>query len=414
MGQNMSDKIDKLKADISNERLSWPRILDLRAGFSLELFNEINVSSDNESMERGIEIVQDIFYKANEIGFNFQRTDPGHGQGHAVRDYVNSLTMVGSLRVNPRHKFVGFVGGVIHDIGCVLVDRYDEKNRAVRHAEAGALFVDSLLEESVSPIEKLLITYSVAAHTHYRASSRIKCRDGEERVVDPYQDVDGDKPILGVWIPRWVDRLDCSGAAFVGRHYLTLTEEHEDFDGHNFFEVSFSKYMRPLFRDRENRNDGQTMGEHLKMFADSQTNESPYGVHDFGAMVVERDAQAGRLNRILETVRTPSPMSDARIIEIRSAWGYFLRENVEPSSSIYSLTEKLDEMFGRLGEDERIAWSNGFLSAMKEYVGWANQKDRGLREIRDKYGASTLKLPGITDDLVKYIAPKESWLSMIE
>jgi len=44
------------------------------------------------------------------------------------------------------------------------------------------------------------------------------------------------------------------------------------------------------------------MIEFLKYFADSQTNDTPYGKHDFGEMSVLRDLYLLRMRRIIAAV----------------------------------------------------------------------------------------------------------------
>ena len=334
---------------------------------------------------------------------------------------MNSSILFSNLEANPKHLFLGFVGGSLHDLGCAVVPRYDESKRVVRHAEAGSLLVKSLLENEtrLSEAEKISIAYVIAAHTHYRGEDPVQCQDGETRIVKPYQDLDENgKPIWPIWFTRWVDRLDCNGPAFVGRHYLTLGEKHEDYDGVVHFDVDFPHHMKPLLRPFKEQVDtstgvrNQTMSEHMKMFADSQNNESPYGKHDYGFMVQLRDRSRERLYRIVNSTQIHPKFSEEREGEIRTAWASFLAENVEPSRRGRQTAITLEGMFSELEDGTRNAWCNAFLSIMQEYIPYSLDRLSLLEE--ETLNAYYYHLPGIADDIREIIsAEARLWVSAI-
>ncbi|MEK7148151.1 MAG: hypothetical protein AAB758_02535, partial [Patescibacteria group bacterium] len=278
--------------NFKNEATAWNEMQEIRNSFSPDLLKEIRVSYRTDSVEKATEIVQKTLTAFKDAGYDFSGIEPGHGPGHIMRDYMNSIILFSKLEANPKYILPGFVGGALHDIGCAVIPRYEEDKKAVRHAEAGALLVKNLLEENIdlNDAERISIIYSMAAHTHYRGGSEIKCADGETRIVKPYLDLDDTgNPIWSVWFTRWVDRLDCNGPTMIGRHYLTLAEEHKDYDGETHFDIEFAHHMNPLLRPFKEQVDekgkrNQTMSEHLKMFADSQSNDSPYGKWDYGFM----------------------------------------------------------------------------------------------------------------------------------
>src|SRR3989339_608091 len=144
------------------------------------------------------------------------------------------LCLLKEVSIKNKEDAIGRALRIIHDICCILIHRYDEKNRAVRHAEIGALLIQDILDNlNVNDSEKKLIAYAIAAHTHYINTEKIECRDGVKRTRYSYVDMVNQKPFELVYFPRWVDRLDCNGPAFVARHYLTLVKNHEDFKGKN-------------------------------------------------------------------------------------------------------------------------------------------------------------------------------------
>lgn len=179
--------------------------------------------------------------------------EPGHGSGHWARDYLHALMLANDPDLDPTLIPCCFFGGTLHDIGTLFLDRYADKDRAFRHAEAGALIVRAAALESgvLTEDQADLVAYMIAAHTHYLKSSQVLCQDGVTRTVDPYVcETDTGVPLLEVWLSRWVDRLDCIGPCFVGRHYLTLARDHDDYSSHQggFYKVSFADHMRALLR----------------------------------------------------------------------------------------------------------------------------------------------------------------------
>lgn len=134
---------------------------------------------------------------------------------------------------------MGLVAGTLHDVGCALVEHYAETQRVVRHAEGGALLLQEILPRLLlSEKQKILICYAVAAHTHY-----LKPQTVGEDTIEPYLDTSEGEPLWGILFTRWVDRLDCNGAGFVGRHYLTLARAHQDFDGKQFYGIEFAEHL---------------------------------------------------------------------------------------------------------------------------------------------------------------------------
>ncbi len=404
------------KYNFSDEVTAWNEFQEIRNSFSPSLYDSIRANSRGEAIERAIDVTKSVLEDFAKV-YDFTNIEPGHGPGHLMRDYMNSLILFGELEgVNPKHIFPGFVGGALHDIGCAVIPRYEESTRALRHAEAGSLLVKKLLDKNpdLNDAERISIAYSMAAHTHYTKENVVECIDGKKRTIKPYLDSDGDIPLWPVLFTRWVDRLDCNGPTFVGRHYLTQAEEHKDFDGVAHFDVKFGHHMNPLLRafkeqvdNSGNRN--QTMSEHMKMFGDSQNNDSIYGKHDFGFMVKLRDRQTERVYRIVESTQSKINFSVEREIQIRDAWTSYLANNVEHSQLGEETAKTLDEMFGELEKGTRNAWCNAFLTTMQEYVGYSRERLHMLEGISE----DKLKLPGIADDIRKTITPGKNWVSVL-
>ncbi len=359
---------------LKNEGKAFKEVKKFRSKVEPKLesiFEKIRISSREEAIVRGLEIINKVLELIGQH-ISLANTDPGHGIGHWMRDMYNGLRLCLKLDADPRTLFVGLVAGALHDIGCAVVPRYHEPQRAIRHAEAGALLLlDLFYKDSFGLNEagQLLICYAIAAHTHYLEEQKVKCKDGVIRVIKPYKDTINGKPFYPVWLPRWIDRLECNGPYFVARHYLTLHEPHRDFNGENqsFYEVNFAETMRPIIRSREEIKKAggkRTMLEHLKMFMDSQNNESPYGKHDYGYYVKLRKDYKEKLNRIIKAVLHPELPTDENIIMV--AWRMIL-EKTEPING-REAAKKLESLFNSLNEKTKFAWLSGFHAAMREIV----------------------------------------------
>ncbi len=401
-----------LDREIRDESVAWKQIQALREIFDYQLFDSVEINDRTHLRARVNKTLLAIFAELLQIpGFSFDDSDAGHGVGHLVRDYVHAAMLLDE-DIPSEELFVGLIGGVLHDIGCSVIRQYDENTRAVRHAEAAALLVNHVSKPmngiGLSQAERILVSYAVAAHTNYLKPSVVLCADGVERIIEPYVDSlpDG-SPLMANHLPRWVDRLDLIGPCFVARHYLTLATEHKDFGDCGFYNVEFFDHMRPLLRETP---DGpRTMLEHIKMYADSQTNESVYGKHDFGEMVRLRDEERQQTYRIIEAVRNGHLVSHDEEV-VLSAWGAFLKKNIEPSISGGIATDVLLQMHRALPGDARVAWLNGYYVIMKEYVVWAKERMDYLSNLPEEW----FVIPGISGDIRSIIEPHPDWKNCIK
>lgn len=394
----MYDRIKQLAEDSQDNRAET---MDLRQAFKPGLLNAVTVSTREQALTRGMETVQRILEALNTLGVYISESEPAHGVGHVSRDYVNALRLLSRLDVTPAETFIGLVAGSLHDIGCAMVYRYDDDKRLVRHAEVGALMLGFLFELDsfgFNKAEQLLVRYGVAAHTHYLTAKEVKDAQGAGvGKIEPYDDMVDGKPFYPAWLPRWVDRLDTNGPAYVGRHYLTLIQAHKDFDGKDFFDVDYASAMRPLLRTKEERGkDPQTMAEHLLMYAESQTNGSPYGKHDFGAMVELRDAYKARIQRVIRATQSAVAGDDGLTqADILQCWTRHLARNNELSKNGADAAEQLRKMFATLPDASRLPWLNAFRVCLDEYREWSDEAIKFLETLPVQYR----QLPGVCDNL---------------
>lgn len=368
------DELVGMIDDPAGERALYDCVQELRSRLDPSLVTCVDAKSQEMAFGRAWLVIRVVLRRIFGVRPEAQG-DPGHGRGHWERDNLHSFYLCADPTLDPKIILPSVIAGTLHDIGTVFVDRYADKNRAVRHAEIGALLVHASAIESglLSPREADLVAWAIAAHTHYLKPSSVKCRDGATRVVEPFPEMDGEEPVMPIWLTRFADRLDCSGPCMVGRHYLTLVRDHDDFGAGDFYRVKYANHMRPANRSEEEIKAGggtRTMLEHLRMFARSQTNASVYGRYDRGRMVPLRDRYRASLEHILDQVEHPTDIDPERMSE---RWLLFLNTCIEPTASGASAASKLHDEFLALERETQIAWANGFRAAMAEYLVFADR-----------------------------------------
>lgn len=140
------------------------------------------------------------------------------------------------------------------------------------------------------------------------------------------------------------------------------------------------------------------MLEHLRMFALSQNNQSPYGKHDSGLMVVIRDEYRVMLERIIQQVANPECVDEKYWLQ---AWTRFLAMNVEPSILGEKTAKELELNFSMLPVQTRMAWISGFSMAMNEYKSWSEHALNFMRSQPSKF----VQLPGVFEDVCEIFQP---------
>lgn len=348
----------------------------------------LKVYTQTEAVKKAIIVTRNILHRLSAV-IDLSTIDAGHGVGHLSRDYFHGI-LLSEEKLDPRQLYIGLVAGILHDIvGCSLIDRYDDKYRAIRHAEAGALFWFNMATTmGLDRAEKLLIYYGIAAHTHLLREAKITCSDGVERTLTPYVDEDASGPRLMFWLPRWIDRLDANGPCFIGRHYLTLARDHSDLDSSGgYYKIRFEAHMRPLLRSEEAIRadpEGRTLREHLMMYANSQTNTSPYGKYDGEVMRRLRDSYKSRLLKVIESFDDTCSWSSSVDEKTKERWNEWLATKIEPSDSGRTAVRALEERFNALPKEIQKPWFNAMATALTQHQEWRE-------ETRDL-------LSGITED----------------
>ena len=371
-----------------------------------EFFEKIEIKTIEQAQKKGYMVIRKVLEGLDGV-IDLSKIEAAHGVGHFARDYIHSMILAAKSGMDPRQAYVGVVAGSLHDIlGCALVERYAEKGRAVRHAEAGALLFSEISKIiDVDPDEAKLISYVIAAHTRYSEPGKVECSDGVEREIRPYDETDKEgKPIMSIVLARWADRFDVNGSCFVGRHFLTLAKEHFDYasDTGKFYRVGFDAAMRPLLRDKEEIAIDpleKTMREHLQTYADSQSNDSPYGKFDYGKMAEMRDAYKERLLTIINSFDSPIKLSSEEEKSLLDKWTRWLSKNIEPSESGFVAAGKLREMFSSLPRETKEAWFSAMETTIKEYDEWSQEMLKTMSEFPEEM--MDIPLVGNIRDIVR-------------
>jgi len=339
----------------------------------------------------------DIFSKLFEKFAPYTETlPPGHGRGHMQRDAINVVLIMQDedvAKADPAELFVGAVAGVFHDIGNSVVERYDEPFRYSGHAEAGAYLIGKIGKGLIPPNLLSLVQLSIAGHTHYTKEFSVE-KDGRAVLKKPYQDevVDGNR--LGMWIPRWTDRLDTNGPPLAVRHIITKAEPTVDFSGGKFQDVwedpedDFRHQFSPVVRTSEARGklavpqNTTDVLEHLLMFSDSNYNPNlPYPKYDtpYYRWHLMTPLVSWQRQFVLATLAEPPSFTQE---EVSKYIGDFLKlcKTLEPGEKIDEKVDLLRRKFDLLDEDARRRWANGFKTLSTIYMNWYGREDELLRE----------------------------------
>ncbi|HNZ86454.1 MAG TPA: hypothetical protein PLD95_02440 [bacterium] len=322
-------------------------------------------------------IIQYFINELKVMGFNLKELPLAHDLGHVVYDTKSAILLMNDPKIGkyvaPPDFIAGIIGGIFHDSGLLLankpefcqkmfgfraVSRFEEAEKLLRHAESGAILAEKLLsniELDTDPITqeyiKKMIVYVIAAHTNY------KQQVVQGYTIQPYKDAWSDElPIYPVTIARWCDRMDLVGPHYILRHFCTLAPEiHTHLtikDGkQQFREISLESSMDLSL-------DGN-MRDHVLMYKNSQSNDSPYGKYDLpGIMIDYREYQKQRTQECLNILDQTGEPEEAMT---RKELFQLIKE-----ASMCNEDENIDHLvtkFFNIPDKNRIPWLRAFAKA---------------------------------------------------
>lgn len=317
----------------------------------------------------------------------------GHSRGHFLRDtsYL-SLIMHDSSIVNSDlvEIFVGLLGGMYHDIGNSVVDRYQEAKRFSGHAEIGAHLFGEVSKGLIGDNLRKMAQLAIAGHTHY-LKDRTVTKGTETKTVKPYEDevVDGNR--ISFWWTRQSDRMDAQGPIMDVRHMVTKAEPTEDFDGKEFHATwdnpsdDFKHQFTPTLRTNEERANEpkpkNTMNvlEHVTMFANSNFNpDLPYAKHDNALYKDMVSKAADEQKEFVHKAATEFPQltPEARDAAFRR---YFrLVSVIEPADNTEDAIQKMKSKFKLLPENDQDKWAGAFDVLTKKLYPQMHKRIKGV------------------------------------
>ncbi len=302
-----------------------------------------------------ISILDNFFIKVREGGYNLRSLPPAHDLGHMQRDCTRSFMLLQDATiqktVTSEDMVAAILSGTIHDIGMLIVERYGESDRLIRHAEAGALFAKKFMNfeilnsfgKEVKDYVKAMTFYSMAAHTNYDKPHTIG-----NYVIEPYAKIWPDKsPIWPVKLTRWIDSMDFNGCFAIFRGILALIKPREESMQGQFVQVDFdAQHMYPHLpkTDEEKELYKKTAIKHMWNFT-STFNQMPFCEFDLpgGIMTEYRDMISKIGLEILEGENKPN-MKVVGQEELSQCLCEFSMCSRDGQEKIFNLVEKFNTL----------------------------------------------------------------------
>jgi hypothetical protein len=332
-----------------------------------------------------VEVVWSVLERMERL---IQNCPPGHDRFHILRDLLHAVTLVGTDPFVAKAAYqedivASLLGGAFHDIGNAVTHRYQDRARRAGHAEIGAWMFFRVTEDLLPENVRLLASYSIAAHTDYRAPIKVQTPEGFER--QPYwygiEYLDGRPYGLAPILTRFADRLDTNGVTHFCRHLLAQADAVEfggyDLTGDAFFEINqkaLDMLFVPDFSISEDNH--PTALRHCKNFALSNFGGGYYCRNDhlFPVMV---DLMWGKVSQIHELAR--------QVMDREIPVGGFLSlgeadelvacvlRDISGSPHFDRSWQVLAKSWNALNREVQVQWLKGFKYVLTAYFEWLDQ-----------------------------------------
>lgn len=304
----------------------------------------------------------------------------GHSIGHLSRDLIHLSAILHDpalQRENSIELFIGIIGGIFHDIGNSVINRYHESIRFTGHAEAGAFLFGEVAKPLLPEYTLLLIQFAIASHTNYIQEFSVT-KNYITKVRKPYENfpvIDRGRQKTGLWITQATDRLDSLGVPVILRHMLTKASPTKDFSGgafqemHENEEMDFLHQFAPIVRTAgykqhvtNPREKTANILEHLYSFVETAVTQSPYSQYDstyfIDQLVVPNAFDVTRF--ILVVLAQTELFTDREKQQVMEKF-FTLCGIIEPAKNIQEEIQLLQKKFTLLSENDRNHWIHGFL-----------------------------------------------------
>lgn len=414
----------------NNDLFVYESILKLRENVEkIEQWVNIKNLALKEIKEIDHEILSLLF---NRFADFIKETPPGHGMGHISRDVVHICEMLNDplFRTDDTVEiFVGIIGGIFHDIGNSVTERYLEPERFSGHAEVGAFLFGNLTRDIIPVNLNMLIQFVIAAHTNYLHDITIT-RNNISKIKKPYNwaPVIYNNKIqkISAWITQATDRLDALGVPMVARHILTKANPTKDYSQgsfhvvHNTPEEDFKHQFSTVVRSKEYKANlikaqdrTTTVLEHFYNFYESSIEKTVYSQYDstyFASKIVNTLAldHARFVNAV--SIVPPAYSTEEKNRYVKNFMQVCMI--IDPSKNIKETVDILENKFYSLPDREQDHWAYGFnLLENSLYPRWYKEMEDFVSEKIE--GSSNifmqkfiLGLQKKSIDLVKAFDPK--------
>lgn len=195
-------------------------------------------------------ILRSFFLKIKKAGYDIKNLPSAHDQGHILRDCARSFMLIKDSNVKnemtSEDLISGVTGGTLHGIIILIMERYGESKRIIRHAEASALFVEKFLDlncienefgKEVRDYILAVTLYAIASHTNYTREYTVN-----GYTIKPYKKTwESGAPIWSRKLTLWADSQDLNGPVAILRLILPYyLESREDHINNRFVNMEFS------------------------------------------------------------------------------------------------------------------------------------------------------------------------------
>jgi hypothetical protein len=388
-----------------NDALAYNYIADLRATTEpMDQWRRLKQPAQLEVPSLPDNVIGQLLEKARPF---LDALPAAHSKGHVARDMVNLTAILHDPDVpsyGDVELLVGIFGGIFHDIGNAVVDRYDEGKRFAGHAEIGAILFGELAKDILPENLRNLTQLVIAAHVNVPKSIEVVKATGEKKTRKPYDNAIEGTDKRGMLIARLSDRLEIQSIIQLIRLSLANAKPIEDQGGDDTL-YAVKATAEEQFRYKFSTNP-QTKGSILYSLG-QYAKGSPEHIKD-DPPHIQLEILSPAAQEIFQAINTIT--SDAVTImqldERRRVFEQYLRlcNLVEPGSDIETVIADLRRNFTQLSEDEQNRWSKGFNEILQSeggiYSHWHQRMSQRIAYVPTFSGkALTAKTQTIVSDL---------------